>query len=311
MARLILVWAVVAACWTEAVSFLLSRDGSPLRARGSVRLAAAASPPAGMEGACRAHAASLRERGFAVLAEPVIEEALVARARTLTQDRLARLLSDVDAVGCSALGQQYRFKELVHRQRNRWDLQLLADPRALSVSGVDAGDGKTLQQLCEAVMECAAPIIREASGQLDVEPLVVGAVISRPGASVQRFHCDVAQDFFRRARKDPSQRLYNLFVPLVDWQQRGDGTEFWPAASLDDSLGLLASHFLACETGAFPSPLDPDDLCAPACSAGGLVLFDYRTIHRCGGTAAWHAPLTGAPTRASSRRDSAGCACTL
>ena len=229
-------------------------------------------------------AASLRERGFAVIAEPIVDVELVAQARALTQERLVRLLSEVQAAGCSALDQQYRFKEIVHRQRNRWDLQLLKYPLPSRAAETLSSERSTLEQLSQAALSIASPIIKQAQGALpdiDIEPLVVGAVVSRPGAGVQRFHCDVAQEFFASAKEDPSQRLYNLFMPLVDLSDCGDGTEFWPGPSLDDSLGLLADHFLACETGAFPSPLKSEDLQAPACCAGGLVIFDYRTIHRC------------------------------
>lgn len=221
---------------------------------------------------------SLRERGFAVMTEPIVGVDLVGQARIVAQKRLARLLTAVEAAGCSAFDQQYRFKEIVHRQRNRWDLQLLS-PESTPWTSVEEKD--TLEQFCTAALAIAAPVIQQAQGrQNTLEPLVMGAVVSRPGAGVQRFHCDVAQEFFAKAKTDPAKRLYNLFIPLVDLDECGDGTEFWPAPSLDDSLSLLADHFLSCETGAFPSPLKPQEIRAPACRAGGLIIFDYRTIHR-------------------------------
>jgi hypothetical protein len=73
-----------------------------------------------------------------------------------------------------------------------------------------------------------------------IQALNIGAVISRPGARVQRFHCDATHAMFAAAQADPSHRIYNVFIPLVDLCEDGDGTEFWVAPSLQ-VLSLLLS----------------------------------------------------------------------
>ena len=121
------------------------------------------------------HGERLRERGFTVIPEPVLDVALVESARELSKARLAQLLEDVRGVGCDPVEQQYRFREIATRQRNRWDLQL-EDPAQ--------GPGDTTwSRLCRAAVAAATPIIREAQGgdDVDVEPVMIGAVISRPG----------------------------------------------------------------------------------------------------------------------------------
>ena len=45
---------------------------------------------------------------------------------------------------------------------------------------------------------------------------------------------------FAAAQADPSHRIYNVFIPLVDLCEDGDGTEFWVAPSLQ-VLSLLLS----------------------------------------------------------------------
>ena len=73
-----------------------------------------------------------------------------------------------------------------------------------------------------------------------IKALKIGAVISRPGARVQRFHCDATHAMFAAAQADPLHRIYNVFIPLVDLCEDGDGTEFWVAPSLQ-VLSLLLS----------------------------------------------------------------------
>lgn len=49
---------------------------------------------------------------------------------------------------------------------------------------------------------------------------------------------------------------------------------------LEGDAHELAQHFLAEETQGFiPSPL-VDQIESPACRAGGMMIYDYRTIHR-------------------------------
>jgi hypothetical protein len=101
------------------------------------------------------HAANLQERGFTVISEPILDIALIESARVQSQARLNHLLAQVEAAGCDPLEQQYRFSEIVHRQRHRWDLQL-ADTTS-------SGD-TTWTQLCSSALSIVKPIIHEAQG---------------------------------------------------------------------------------------------------------------------------------------------------
>lgn len=136
-----------------------------------------------------------------------------------------------------------------------------------------------------ARMQFAAvtPIIKGVAQKagVEVEPEMVGcgAVISRPGAGEQRFHFDASFQMFQDAAADPTRRIYNLFIPLVDISKDGDGTMFFPSApDCVKSTQAVARHFLAPPDER--APYDTSKLEAPACRAGGLMLFDYRTIHR-------------------------------
>ena len=179
------------------------------------------------------HGTNLRERGFTVLADPVMDSALIDSARSQSQARLARLLQEVEALGCDPFEQQYRFKEIAQRQRNRWDLQLQEPGK---------GDQNSVwAQLCSAALKAATPVIQEAQGDAycGIEPVMIGAVISRPGANVQRWHSDADPEHFTAANANPSHRLYNVFIPLVDVNEGSDGTEFWGAHLLEGSTRAL------------------------------------------------------------------------
>jgi hypothetical protein len=212
------------------------------------------------------HAAMLRTRGYTVVTQPVVTAEQIDNCAMLCHDTLERHLADVEAAGIDPIEQMYRFDSICHRQRRRWDLLL---PREQSASWA---------ALVDATLAAVTPIIREAQGPAftKIVPLMSGAVVSRPGARVQRFHVDATHAHFEVARASPSVRIYNVFVPLVDISEDGDGTMFWPAPVLDESSRALAKHIL----DAPDSTLDASALDAPTTPAGGLVIFDYRTIHR-------------------------------
>ena len=114
---------------------------------------------------------------------------------------------------------------------------------------------------------------------------MVGAVISRPGAGVQRFHCDADLDHLAAAKDNPSHRLYNVFIPLVDISANSDGTEFWGSPQLEGSPDALARHFISESAEQISrqqkdASLVPDQIVSPGCRAGGIIIYDYRTIHR-------------------------------
>ena len=186
----------------------------------------------------------LGTRGFEVLPDPVVDPALLEAAAATSRATLRKRLAQVERAGCDPLGQQYLFKEICHRQRGRWDLQLL-----------DEADEPTWARLCEAAVAAAAPVIARAqamgggdgdgdaaaddSGGGDAAGGVTvvqrGLLVSRPGARVQRLHVDATHAHFEAARQSPYHRLFSVFMPLVDVEADGDGTEFWPTANLAES----------------------------------------------------------------------------
>jgi hypothetical protein len=219
------------------------------------------------------HAKRLRERGFTVLPEAVVDTALIQRAQAKCQSTLAQLLRDLEAKGCDPLEQSYEFREISTRQRNRWDLQLQVPGK---------GDGSSVwDQLCTEALEVVTPIISQSQGRASTgsAPIMIGAVVSRPGARVQRFHCDADSLHLQTANIDPSHRLYNVFIPLVDIQEDGDGTEFWGAPHLQGQLDELVHHFHSSGEHKDLS-VGADQIKSPACSAGGIIIYDYRTLHR-------------------------------
>ena len=241
-------------------------------------------------------ASGLRRRGYAVLAEPVVAPDLVEEAAALSGATLRRLLDRVEASGCDPLEQQYLFSEICHRQRGRWDLCLGGDADGADADAEQQAEA-TWTRLADAAVAAAAPIIAEAQAQEQragggdggdgggdggdepprLEVVQRGVVISRPGARVQRLHVDATHSHFEAAKASASHRLYSVFVPLVDIERDGDGTEFWPTGDLHSSTRALARHIISDPD---ESPLDPDTLDAPACRAGGAIVFDYRAIHR-------------------------------
>lgn len=208
------------------------------------------------------HGTLLRDRGFVVLPDPILSDALLESAAALSRATLAQRLLEVSAIGCDPIEQQYVFREICHRQRNRWDMRLPSSDPAWA-------------QLCDAAVAAATPVIRQAQGATDfcgILPLMSGVVVSRPGARVQRFHVDATHSHFAAAKADPTHRIYNIFVPLVEVLEDGDGTMFWPTVDLGSSTRALARHIMDSPS----STLDPYDVEAPACQAGGVMIFDYR-----------------------------------
>jgi len=124
------------------------------------------------------HASELKARGFTVLDEHIIDAKVIDRARTLTQSRLSQLISQAKGAGCS-VNQQYKFSEIVHRQRHRWDVRL-GDARSKE------GMHPIWAQVCSAALSAVTPIVCEAQGAAftGIQAVQMGAVISRPGAKV-------------------------------------------------------------------------------------------------------------------------------
>ena len=227
--------------------------------------------------ASTSHANDLRTRGYTVLPSPIISASHADRLATTCGARLSSLLAEAREIGYDPTEQSYQFSEICHRERMRWDLRIKSDD--------------SWQKMCEAAMAAATPLIREASafgdGRSEFAPRLAmsGAVVSRTGARMQRFHADASEEHFAAAAADPSIRLFTCFVPLVDIAADGDGTQFWPGSHFGEGLdaarrGIASDGRLKWERDNAHTDEPPPPVESPACPKGGMIAFDYRVLHR-------------------------------
>ncbi len=73
-------------------------------------------------------------------------------------------------------------------------------------------------------------------------------------------------------------------MPLVDIAEGGTGTQFWPGSHLERRAARFEAAIARSEAaGLWPFTLEEGslgELEAPACPAGGILLFDMRLLHR-------------------------------
>lgn len=239
-------------------------------------------PPAEL----RRHAVELRDRGFTVLPKTGIDGSLVEAARTACSGEFAGLQNGVAQLGMDPSG-KYAFSEIVTRHRLRWSFR----PQGPSA----------WTELLDQAVKAASPVIEETHTlpphpDDHFSPAVAGitrqlvpsrptidhvdAIVSKPGAAAQRFHADSGVAHHRMARLCPRHRLFNVFVPLVDLEEDGDGTMLWPGSHLERTR--YSRYHAAIERS---GSLEGDaramgEMEVPACPAGGLLLFDFRLLHR-------------------------------
>ena len=223
-------------------------------------------------------AIELRDRGFTVLTDTCMDAELLMHAAQASHDVLEERLKDVAKLGCEPLDQGYAFGDISHRARSRWDL---AAP-------------KEHGEILRAAMQRVTPIIEELH-RLPVNPgrrtsmgsaprasfaklLYTRALISRPGAPAQNFHVD--QEMGWRSALLPSHRLFNVFVPLVDISADDDGTQFLPGSHLGGMNNALCTAAIQRSGRVVDDELAMNAMEAPGCPAGGIIIFDYRTLHR-------------------------------
>ena len=243
-----------------------------------VALACALSP------AIRTHASALRDRGYTVLPADAIDSTLVASAAVACTTELEHHLSGVATLGIDPLEQAYSFSEICHRVRGRWDFRT-------SQQGV-------LAELFDAAEAVTAPVVRAVSRLPKHEddaglPLggtilpagrprrrMSGAIVSCPGAIAQAFHVDASRAHLRGSALFRQHRLYNVFVPLVDIAADADGTQFWPGSHLQRTRERSLDEALARSGRLEDDVVAMAQMEAPACKAGGIIIFDYRCLHR-------------------------------
>lgn len=207
-------------------------------------------------------ASELEMQGVVVLDQTCADASLLAQLRQRSTARLNELLAQINSAGADPIEQWYIFSEIAHRHRNRWDLAFASDDDVWTQAMDD------LTSVARLVLERLHP---PQQGAPELQTLTSRILTSRPGATAQRWHCDCDEDHLRLAPTDCHHRMYNVFMPLVDVEKNSDGTQFW-----------IGSHNAPLSFFNHPHPKSPplDSVLAPACPAGGVIIADYRTLHR-------------------------------
>jgi hypothetical protein len=196
----------------------------------------------------------LRQDGVVVI-KCCLLEALAPPAENAEQI-LAGVLARVDRTGIDH-DQPFAFAEVCHRAPRRYDVHL--------------GAGSSQSEFSMLMNSLVSPVLALCSETPETRILRDGLVTSLPGASAQPFHADGRDG-----------RLFNAFLPLV--AVRSQGTEFWLGSHKDP---LAAGRLTQPGSGAYVGETILEDadvaarICAPALSrAEGIILFDYRVVHR-------------------------------
>ena len=242
------------------------------------------------------HANQLRTLGYTVIPDAGISH-LVDAARDSCSLEFSESLSQIASLGMDPQEDKYAFAEIATRHKLRWCLR-------------PADDNSDWNTLIDAAVAAATPVIEECTRlpphpddsaglfhlPLPAAPKVVdrGAIVSKPGAKAQIFHADAGETHLQMAKRLPQHRLYNVFIPLVDIEADGDGTQLWPRSHHHrtrsqryyDALGRTAGSGRLEDDAVALAEME-----APACPAGGLLVFDFRVLHR------------GLPNDASRNRD--------
>ena len=212
-------------------------------------------------------AAILRQDGVVMIRCDDLER--LAPPAENAQRILASMIARIDRAGLDH-NQPFSFAEICHRAPRRYDVHL--------------GDGKSGSEFSTLFNSLVQPVLQScargaratatddgAVAAARIRIIRDGLVTSLPGASAQPFHAD-----------GRAQGLYNAFLPLVP--VRTQGTEFWLGSHNDEGAALRLKRD---ETGEYVGESLLDDaeihqqISAPVLTrAEGILLFDYRVIHR-------------------------------
>ena len=239
--------------------------------------------------AVKHHAVELRDRGFTVIPDPGLDQSLVADARAACIAEFSRLQDGVEQLGMDPDG-KYAYSEIVTRHRLRWSFRpqgasawtRLLDEAVQSAAPVIEGMHSLPPHPDDRVDGWLPNIIGSARHLLPAQPTVdhVDAILSKPGAAAQKFHADSGDSHLRLARLCPRHRLFNCFVPLVDLTENGDGTMLWPGSHLERTRYDAYNGAIERSGSLEDDALAMAQMEVPACPAGGLLLFDFRVLHR-------------------------------
>lgn len=201
--------------------------------------------------------------GYVVL-DGVLPAALVAGARAAAAEAVAACEAALAARGLHPLGVGLKngYDEMVQRSPHRYEMPLPGG------GGGVCGPGTAARAALDARL---LPLVREVLGPgarlAEASPSVV---LSRPGATDQAWHADGPH---RSAAEHLPAHCLNVFVPLVDLTPANGPTQFRPGSHVHTRdlarLTLLARIKKTLRPAAAPAP-----------TAGGAVVFDYRVLHR-------------------------------
>ena len=256
--RIVLVWC---SCST------IEAGGAPVQVRSVV----IASPDGPTCAEASAAAAVLRHDGVVVLKC----EALEAHAPPSDNAEaiLQGLMTRMNDLGMD-VDQRFSFAEICHRSPRRYDVHLGAGKSESAFSTLFNALVKPVLALCggEAGAGGSGASADEGGGSpSDVRIIRDGLVTSLRGASAQPFHADGS-----------NHGLFNAFLPLVAVSTQG--TEFWIGSHADEGAARRLKREGSGEYVG-ESLLEDESVArrisAPALKrAEGIVLFDYRVIHR-------------------------------
>ena len=194
-------------------------------------------------------AASLLEEHGVVLVKRAVPVELIARCSEAVESRFAACQTALAGKGVR-LQDPFAFKEIAHRSKLRYDMQLAGDcPQEL----IDSPPWQ--------------PMLKKVFGQ--PMALFQGAVIANPGAAPQQPHMDGSHLFQATHGYEQVQapmHCLNVFLPLVDVTAENGPTEFWPG-----------SHVLANARKAYAGQMPSVALAGARTDA---IVFDYRVVHR-------------------------------
>ncbi|EGD78147.1 hypothetical protein PTSG_09023 [Salpingoeca rosetta] len=193
--------------------------------------------------------------GIAVLKD-ALSTAVLQQAKEEADKAIERADKALKARGIDIGHEDFRFKEISSRQKQRFDLLLDMD----ECVGVNAlGTLGPWRQLVEAIL--GKDVVFQTS-----------VVYSRPGAEEQTWHADGPHvgrtaDWTGCGHEAPYALC--VFVPLVQFSPELGFTQFWPGSHKYD--GLLGF-----------GPVCPLIECAVdgLVDLGAALVYDYRLIHR-------------------------------
>ena len=225
------------------------------------------------EPSIRAAIGSLQQNGVVVL-EDAIDTAWIARAHQHAGTAFERCMSRPYPGGELAVGKEHGYAEVVQRAAGRYDMLDGINGEPVFV------DGAAL----------VSPIVERLLGS-DVHMLFNGLLMTTSPSAEQLWHADGEHLFSGThptagglaaggtwvASSALPVHCINVFVPLVDLTLDNGVTEF--CVGTHDATGLSPEivwqkDSWRAEIGHTAEPV------ATTCTAGAVILFDYRILHR-------------------------------